>query len=286
MAKQSKVKLQPAPPAQPSEADGPGAIQQIPLDLLAEPEIPMRGSMDEASFLELKESMLQLGLLYPLIVFAKDGGYEVVDGHRRLLAARELKYLSLPCLIFRGEETAREAAKLHTMIVREALNTAEEAVYIVQLIDKYKLDEEGICKMMHRSPDYIGDRLRLLRQDKTIFTALRNKQISFATARELNKCEDENMRRYYLDAAIRSGCASRVVTEWIQNWRLGRATVDANPQVTAAPTPAPAGEVYWDHCELCGGDRDPGNLITIRVHKWEWEAFMREWERTAKGATA
>lgn len=286
MVNRSKPKPKPAPPAKTGEANESKPLRSIPIDLLAEPEIPMRGSMDETSFRELKDSMQALGLLYPLIVFAKNGGYEVVDGHRRLLVARELNYTNLPCLIFQGEEQAREAAKLHTMIVREPLNTAEEAVYIAQLIDKHKLDEAGICKMMHRSPDYIGDRLRLLRQDKMIFTALRNKQISFHTARELNKCEDENMRRYYLDAAIRSGCAGRVVTEWIQNWRLGRATVDAQPATPAPAAPAPAGEVYWDHCELCGGDRDPGNLITIRVHKWEWEAFMREWERTAKGATA
>lgn len=285
MARQPKSNPKPAHAAGAPPAGGVGELRVIPIDLLLEPEIPMRGSMDDASFHELKQSMQEIGLLYPLIVFAKNGAFEVVDGHRRLLAARELNYVGLPCLIFTGEAQAREAAKLHTMVIREAVNAAEEAVFLQQLIEKYKLDEEGICKMMHRSPDYIGDRLRLLRQDPMVFEALRGKQISFATARELNKCDDETMRRYYLDAAIRSGCASRVVTEWIQNWRTGRVTQDTTSQAVAQPAnPAPA-EIYWDHCELCGGDRDPGNLITIRVHKWEWEQFMREWEKSAKGAT-
>jgi ParB family chromosome partitioning protein len=283
MVTKSNRESKPVASPAPGGKTGAGELRLIPLDCLVEPETAMRGTMDTDGLRDLKESMSELGLLYPLIVFQRESVCEVVDGHRRLLCARELRWTGVPCLIFSGPDEAREAAKLHANDIREAVNPAEEAVFIAQLIDKYQLDEAGICKMMHRSPDYIGDRLRLLRGDELVFHALRTGAINFAVARELNKCEDESMRRFYLDSAIRAGCASRVVAEWIHNWRLTRATVTPAEPSPTSPPGATNAEVYWDHCELCGGDRDPGNLISIRLHRWEWEAFLREWEKSAKG---
>jgi ParB/RepB/Spo0J family partition protein len=278
---QGKANTMPAPAGTPGASE----LRIIPLDLLIEPETAMRATMDEAKLGELRESMHELGLLYPLIAFPKESGFEVVDGHRRLLCARALKWVGVPVLIFAGAAEAREAAKLHANEIREAINPAEEAVFIAQLIDKYRLTEEGVCRMMHRNPDYIGDRLRLLRQDPQVFDALRRGDINFGVARELNKCEDEGMRRYFLDCAIRNGGPVRVVIEWIQNWRASQAVMGPTPAAPAGGAPTQPLEVYHDHCYLCGGDRDPGNLISIRVHRWEWEAFLHEWEKTAKGET-
>jgi ParB/RepB/Spo0J family partition protein len=272
-----------SPQASPSDVvASAGPVELVALDMIREPETAMRAHMGGDDFEWLKESMSDVGLLYPLLVFPLDNGYEVADGHRRLLAARELGWGQISCIVFSGPEEAREAAKLHANQIREAVNPAEEAVFIAQLVEKRHLDEAGICKLLHRSPDYIGDRLRLLRQDLQVFEALRRGDINFAVARELNKCDDESQRRYYLDAAIRSGCASRVVTQWIADWRLSAATVDATPAAETPPAEAPPLEVHMDHCEMCGGDKDPWNLQTIRVHKWEWAQFINEWRKAGK----
>jgi ParB family chromosome partitioning protein len=243
----------------------------------------MRATMNDEKLAELKESMNDLGLLDPLKVTPKDGGFEVIDGHRRLLVARELKWAGLPCLVLRNRDEVLEAIKIDCNMVREDVNAAEQAVYYQQLLDKYHLDEDSLCKLVHKGADYIADRLRLLRGDGRVFDALAANRISFAVARELNKCTDENMRRYYLDSAIRSGCASRVVTEWIANWRA-TAGLSSGPvtQIDTTPATNPI-EVYHDCCALCGGDRDPLNLVTVRMHKWEWEQLSKAWEISAKG---
>ena len=260
-----------------------GDMHILPIDVLIEPEVAMRASMNDEKFAELKSSMSDIGLQYPLKVVPRKDGYEVVDGHRRLLAARELGWLGLPCLVVTGQDAVLEAIKIDSNMVREDVNAAEQAVYYQQLCDKYTLTEEALCKLVHKSPDYIYDRIRLLKGDAKIFEALRVGQVSFAVARELNKCTDESMRRFYLDSAIRSGCASRVVSEWIANWRLTQGTSTGSPSAEVTQPVAQPLEVYHDHCHLCGGDRDPVNLITIRVHKWEWEAFLKEWEKSVKG---
>lgn len=250
-------------------------VLQIPIDQVLEPQLPAREGMDTGKLDELKESMAMLGLLSPILVVDRGGVYEVVAGHRRLLSARALGWKEISALVFDDSDSAAEAAKLHENVVREDLNPGEEAIFIAQLIDKHHLDEAGICKLLHKGPNYIGDRLRLLRGDEQVLLALRQGQITFAAARELNKFDDETMRRYYLDAAIRSGCASRVITDWLNQWRMNRTTVNqVQDQQTEQPAPQPI-EPYRMHCEFCGGDKDPYNLVNINVHRWELDEIKR-----------
>lgn len=261
-----------------------GELLSLPLDVLSEPEIAMRATMNTEALSELKASMLELGLLDPVKVVAKNGGFEVVDGHRRLVCARELKWAGLPCLVLRGRDEVLEAIKVDSNMMREDVNAAEQAIYYAQLCEKYNLTEEALCALVHKSADYIYDRMRLLKQDLEVFKHLQAGTISFAVARELNKCTDESMRRFYLDSAIRSGCASRVVADWIAQWRV---TANATAQVQnqpAQPVEPQAIQPWFDHCELCGGDKDPGNLISIRIHKWEWEQLCKAYRESPGGA--
>lgn len=264
--------------AKAAAAEGDGMtprLMLIPLDKIVEPELPARESMDERAMAELVDSMREIGLLSPILVFERGGVYEVDAGHRRLLAARQLKWTSIPALVHDSDWDAKEAAMLHENVVREQLNAGEEAIFIAQLIEKYQLDEEGVCAMTRRSPDYIADRMRLIRGDEQVLMSLRRGEISFAVARELNKFTDETMRRYYLDAAIRAGCSSRVVTTWLNEWR----SQQSMPAVVASETQAVVEQelppVHVDACFFCGGAKDPYNLVTVRIHRWELEELQK-----------
>lgn len=258
-------------------------VLTLRMDQILEPEIPAREGMDEAKLEELKESLAAIGLISPILVVERGGVYEIVAGHRRYLAARGLGWKEIQALLFENADAAKEAAMLHENVVREDLNPGEEAIFIAQLIDKYGLDEAGICKMMCKGANYIADRLRLLRGDEEVLAALRQGKIAFATARELNKFDDEDMRRYYLDAAIRSGCASRVVTDWLNQWRASRTTATPVAAPQSQPSAPAEYEPYRMHCEFCGGDKDPYNLVNINVHRWELEEIKKVLERGAGG---
>src|SRR5215831_3275606 len=169
------------------------------LDLILEPELPARESMNDGKMAELVESMSQVGQLFPLLVVEQtlwsdgsgrllkqkpDSGpatettrYEIVDGHRRFLAARQLRWSGVRVEIYDRKDVAMEAARAHANLVREDMNSAEEAVWYRQLIDLHSLDEEGLCKLVLRKPDYIGDRMRLLRGDPEIFQCVRDGRI-------------------------------------------------------------------------------------------------------------
>ena len=99
--------------------------------------------------------------------------------------------------------------------------------------------------------------------------------------RELNKCSDTEMRRFYLDNAVRGGHASRVVHRWIEDWKHNK--VEQQAVAAAQPTllpPEPA-EPEKFCCALCGGYRDPWNFTNVTLHKFEWEQIQRSLREAA-----
>jgi ParB family chromosome partitioning protein len=258
-------------------------LKRIPLADIDEPELPARASMSEVKLADLCESMTAIGLLQPITLKRKDLRYEIEAGHRRFMAARELKWRDIPALVYEPGELAEGAAMLAENIFREDLNAAEEALLFVQSQDRFGLDEAGLVDRFKRSPDYIADRLRLLRGDEQVFDALVHDRINFSVARELNKCEDEGMRRYYLDAAIRGETGARTVAEWVKSWRQQGVLAPAAPAETVPSTVEHEHIDGTPECAFCGGRKDPWNLVSIYVHKWELAEIKRVLQRPTEG---
>jgi ParB family chromosome partitioning protein len=257
-------------------------LRRLALNDIDEPPLPVRVAMDEHALADLADSMAKIGLLQPIIVKPVDGRFEIECGHRRFLAAASLGWKEIPALIFEPAELASGAAMLAENICREDITAAEEALLFAQAQERFTLDEAGLVAMFRRSPDYIGDRLRLLREDPEVFRALNRRVITFSVARELNKVSDEQMRRYYLDAAIRGGANTRTVAGWRQQW-LASQSPATNPGVGAEPATELRAEPTTSlACFLCGGSLDPWNLDSVYIHKWEREQIIKMLKQAAE----
>ena len=190
--------------------------RHIPLAEIDPPSTPARMAMDDTKLAELRESMRAIGLLQAIGVVARDGRYEIEYGHRRYTCACDLGWITIECRVFHPSELALGAAMLAENIYHEDLTAAEEALLFQEHRELYHLDEQQLCERFKVTPDYLGDRFRLLRGDQRVFDALAARQIKFSVARELNKCEDEAHRRYLLDLAVRCGYPARVVADQVR----------------------------------------------------------------------
>lgn len=250
-------------------------LRTILLSEIDEPKLAIRLTMNDEQLDELARSIRAIGLQQPITVVAADGRYRIVTGHRRYLAHQMNNSHEILCIVRAPEEVQEIAAMVHENIIREDINPAEEAIFYARLVDQLGYGESDLMELTKRSAAYIADRFRLLRGDEMIFAALQRGDISFAVARELNNCSDTEMRRFYLDNAVRGGHASRVVHRWIEDWKQNQSRQEIN---TAAPvaseSPAPVEEEKFC-CALCGGYRDPWNFLTVTVHKFEWDAIQR-----------
>ena len=68
-----------------------------------------RKEFDEAALAEMVEDVAEHGVLQPLLVRPYEGGYQLIAGERRLLAARRAGLTKVPCRS--SSSTTRESAK-------------------------------------------------------------------------------------------------------------------------------------------------------------------------------
>lgn len=251
-------------------------LADVELTRIVEPATPARAMMDEGKLAELCESIAQYGLLQPIRLIPRGSVFEIESGHRRFLAHKKLNLPTIRALILPEGDGTMFAARLHENIMREEMSVAEEALYLADLWQKHGFTEDQLCQASGRSAEWVGDRLRLLREDPDVFKALLNREINFAVARELNRFTDEKARRYYLPIAIAGGHNSRTVAGWRSEWTLHNQPEAERPAEQPAPTAEGAPQQHTIACCICGGYLDPYNLVTVYIHKWELEGLQRE----------
>lgn len=255
-----------------------GKYQELPLDLVDEPELAARETLDEVKLQELAESIAQLGVLEPILVSEREGRYRIHAGHRRYLASIMAGRTTIPAIVRVVEGHTGEAIKVHENVHREDLNPGEEAVYLAQLLEQLcHGDVDELCKLVRQKRSYVEERLILLRGDTDVLGALKQQRISFAVARELNKVRDRGFRLVYLENAIKGGASARLVAQW-------RADSEKNfpegtlPELPPPETPAPAAAGAHSQmvCFLCEQDCDHWDLEILWAHRACRRVMLRE----------
>ena len=84
--------------------------------------------IDDEAMDHLKESIKINGIFYPLIVRADGHGkYEVLSGHRRLYAAKDIGLEKVPCLIADVDDATADIIMVDTNLHREEILPSEKA---------------------------------------------------------------------------------------------------------------------------------------------------------------
>lgn len=101
---------------------------QNPVMISVDDLVPNAGnpnSMTEKQLNKLCEQILEYGFTEPLMVggAGADGKYEIISGHHRHKAARELGMSEVPCIVYEDwDEKKREVAMIRMNIVKGRLN--------------------------------------------------------------------------------------------------------------------------------------------------------------------
>lgn len=257
-------------------------LRNIAMHDVDEPPLPVRESMDEGKLRELADSMASDGLIQPLTVVERGGRYEIVAGHRRYMAAQLLAWREIPALVHEPGKMDEAAVMLAENLLREDITAAEEAIFLAQVMEAKGVDTLGLVNLVHQKRDWIEDRLRLLNGDKKVFDALRQRDINFGVARELNKITDDDMRRYYLDAAVRTGAKHRTVAQWVTDWKISLQPAQPAQTQSQSTVETPAAPAYVFECAFCGGSKDPHNITPVNIHRHCWDAMMKAMDAVAQ----
>ncbi|HLS67217.1 MAG TPA: ParB/RepB/Spo0J family partition protein [Pseudogracilibacillus sp.] len=161
------------------------SVEQIAIDACRPNPYQPRKTFDADSIEELKASILQYGIIQPLIVRRSIKGYEIVAGERRFRAAKEAGLKEVPAIVKDyNDEKMMEIALLENL-QREDLTIIEEAVAYKRLIEELHLTQEELSKRIGKSRSHIANMMRLLLLPDNIVQSVNNGELSMGHARAL-----------------------------------------------------------------------------------------------------
>jgi ParB family chromosome partitioning protein len=150
---------QSAPPS--AAVTMPAAATEIPLEKITPNRQQPRASFDPEGLSELAASIRRHGVLQPIVVSRGRDGYDLVAGHRRVLAARLAGKSSIPAVV-REDVSDRLELALIENLQRTDLNAIETARAYKLLMDTYQLTQEQLAERLGKSRSAVANTLRTL----------------------------------------------------------------------------------------------------------------------------
>ena len=153
-----------------------------------------RKTFDEGALQELADSIIQHGVLQPLLVRPlPTGGYQLVAGERRWRASRIAGLKEVPVVIKELSDVETMEIAIIENLQREDLNPIEEAEGLQALIDRCGFTQEDVAVSVGKSRPAIANALRLLKLPPEVRDMTRNGDISAGHARALLAFDNDAM---------------------------------------------------------------------------------------------
>jgi len=213
---------------------------------------PRDSAFDPDALWELAKSIRENGLINPIVVFAVDGGCELVAGERRVRAMTGLalgdaldtytpkqyvERLAEVGLILTGEEnvalafagatiparieSADDLARLHRLAVvenleRENLNPLEEARALAGLVEAYDWSQRELADHLGKSQGWVAQRLGLLELPEVVQEAVSTRVITLTHARALQGIPEDlgPAVTKHLVKRVKNGATTREVADF------------------------------------------------------------------------
>ena len=175
-----------------------------------------RKTFDDEELHELSKSILEHGIIQPLIVREKGGKYEIVAGERRYRAARLAGLQELPIIIktFSDQQTLEVA--LVENIQRQDLNPMELACAYSLLMERFDLNQEEVADKVGKSRPSVANIMRLLKLNPYVQEKLRENEITFGHARALLGVKEAKLQKELTDIIVEKQLSVRDVEKYIQ----------------------------------------------------------------------
>jgi len=191
-------------------------VQEIKLKELRPNPYQPRKTFQQETIDELKASILEHGILQPLVVRKSIKGYEIVVGERRFRAAKEAKLETVPAVVRElSEQQMMELAVLENL-QREDLNPIEEGLAYQTLMEKLKLTQEEVANRLGKSRPHVANHIRLLSLPPQIQELISTGKISMGHGRALLGLRQKAKLPLLVEKVVNEGLNVRQLEKMIQ----------------------------------------------------------------------
>ena len=142
----------------------------------------------------LRSSILEIGLIQPVLLRKKSGGYQIICGFRRISVVKELGKSEIEARVF--EEKEVDEFQLFSLSLRENLttrgfNTVEKAIALEKLIHRFRIDSDTVIKTflplfsLEPNENILNTYLALSQMEDEIKTYVLKEEVSRSNIRRL-----------------------------------------------------------------------------------------------------
>ncbi len=169
------------------------AVLNIELEKIVPGRSQPRQNFDEEALEELKESIIEHGVLQPIILVEIEDGYEIVAGERRFRASKMAGLDTIPSIVRDYTESEKAKLSLIENLQRKDLNPIEQSLALKALIEQFSLSQEEVAVSIGKSRSYVTNQLRLLTLPNEVIDAIADSIISVGHAKVLLSVKDEDL---------------------------------------------------------------------------------------------
>lgn len=214
-----------------------------------------RTSFSDEELNKLKESILEQGILQPLLVRKNDNSYELIAGERRLRAAKLADLTHVPALIRDLSDRQMLEVSIIENVQRENLNPLEEAEAYHRLIEEFQYTQEMVAQKIGKNRSTIANFLRLRALPDPIRDSLSESQISMGHARALLGAGSPEDQIEAWKTVIDRGLSVRATEQLVQ-------AIKARQEAPTKPTTAVEDPALMDLCSSLSRKLD--SKVTIK----------------------
>lgn len=201
-----------------------GVIAKIEISKIKPNPYQPRENFDRVSLEELKQSIIEKGVIQPITVRRLPGGmYELITGERRVRASSEAGLTHIPAYIIEieSEKELLELALIEN-IQREKLNPIEIAKAYQRLIEELGYTQEEIAKKIGKDRTTVANFIRLLKLPEQIQESLKRGEITMGHARALINIPSRKLQIEIWNKIIKQGWSVRKVEKAVRDLLKGK----------------------------------------------------------------
>lgn len=196
-----------------------------------------RSAITEGSVAGLAESIKQTGILQPITVRARGGGYEVVTGERRWRAAELAGLREVPVVVREVSDEEMLELALVENIQREDLNAIDRAVAYEQYCRRFGKKPEEAGRRLGEDRSTVVNFLRLLELPEEVKGLVAKGLLSAGHGRSLLGLGDPVKMGLMAREIVKHGLSVRAVEEIVRRSKVdggrGRGVSGARPAKSA-----------------------------------------------------
>lgn len=198
-------------------------------DVTPNPDQP-RKYFEPNALRELASSISRYGVLQPLSVRRRGGGYELVSGERRLRAAKLVGLKDVPCIVLDIDSRESSILALVENLQRRDLDFIEEAEGLYKLVNENAYKQEEVARLVGLSQSAVSNKLRILRLSPELLYMIRDTGLTERHARALLKLPEEEDRLAVIEQIIKKSLNVANTEALVENYLLKK------DQKTKAPS--------------------------------------------------